>query len=126
MLSSVNWKKFPDTIIVNDLWNSFDDKLSIICKENIPVCKSTPKSYNMPWMDKETLSIVQEKPKLWMKYIHCRNLQNKQNYDQAKRVASAKVSKAQIKYEKSIAEKNQKRPKPSGNMSNQKPRLKKT
>ena len=46
-----------------------------------------------------------------MHYIHCRNQQNKQNYDQAKRIANAKVREAEIKYEKSVAEKTKTDPK---------------
>ena len=31
----------------------FVDKLSIACKDNVPVYKSKPKHYDTPWMDKE-------------------------------------------------------------------------
>jgi hypothetical protein len=53
------------------IWDRFVDKLSIACKDNVPVYKSNPKYYYTPWMDKDTLVTVQNKRKKWKKYI-CR------------------------------------------------------
>jgi hypothetical protein len=50
------------------IWDRFVDKLSIACKDNVPVYKSKPKYYYTPWMDKDTLVTVQNKRKKWKKY----------------------------------------------------------
>ena len=59
MLVNVDWELLLTTGSIDDLWDRFTDKISIACKENIPVCKSKPKHYDTPWMDKDTLSAEQ-------------------------------------------------------------------
>jgi Holliday junction resolvase RusA-like endonuclease len=54
-------------------------------------------------MDKDTLSAVQNKRKMWKKYKYCRSPHNKERYDHAKTVSSMKVREAQARYEKSVA-----------------------
>ena len=71
-------------------------------------CKSKPKDYDTPWMDKDTLSAVQNKRKMWKKYKYCRSPHNK---DHAKTVSSMKVREAQARYEKSVALKAKEDPK---------------
>jgi hypothetical protein len=56
VLAYVDWELLLATGSIDDLWDRFTDKISIACKENIPVCKSKPKHYDTPWMDKGTLS----------------------------------------------------------------------
>ena len=85
--------------------NRFVDKLSIACKDNVPVYKSKPKHYDNPWMDKETLLTVQNKRKKWKKYIYGKSPQNKELYDEAKEDSSKKVRQAQMRYEKDICQK---------------------
>jgi hypothetical protein len=91
VLANVDWEWLLATGSIDDLWDRFTDKISIACKENIPVCKSKPKHYDTPWMDKDTLSAVQNKRKMWKKYKYCRSPHNKERYDHAKTVSSMKV-----------------------------------
>ena len=88
---------------VEEAWDRFADKLSIVIKENVPVRKSSTRNFNTPWMDQDTLKAVKTKRKLWKRYKYCRNPQNKDLYDEAKQIASEKVRLAKRKYEKSIA-----------------------
>jgi hypothetical protein len=68
VLVNVDWELLLATGSIDDLWDRFTDKISIACKENIPVCKSKLKHYYTSWMDKDTLSAVQNKQKRWKKY----------------------------------------------------------
>ena len=43
VLANVDWELLLVTGSIDDLWDRFTDKISIACKENIPVCKSKPK-----------------------------------------------------------------------------------
>jgi hypothetical protein len=79
-------------------WDRFVDKLSIACKDNVPVYKSKPKHYDTPWMDKVPLVTVQNKRKKWKKYIYCKSPQNKELYDEAKEDSSKNVRQAQMRY----------------------------
>jgi hypothetical protein len=63
------WDTLLKTGSIDNVWDRFVDKLSIACKDNVPVYKSKPKHYDTPWMDKETLVTVQNKRKKWKKYI---------------------------------------------------------
>lgn len=110
-LTQIEWENILATGGINDLWDRFVDSLSNSCRKNIPVYKSKPKCYDTPWMNKETLTAVQNKRKMWKKYKYCRNPQNKANYDQAKYISSQKVREAQIQYEESIAKKTKEDPK---------------
>ena len=99
MLANVDWELLLATGSIDDLWDRFTDKISIAySKENIPVCKSKPKHYDTPWMNKDTLSAVQNKRKMWKKYKYCRSPYNKERYDHAKTVSSMKVREAQAPY----------------------------
>ena len=111
VLANVDWELLLSTGSIDDLWDRFTDKISIACKENIPVCKSKPKHYYTPWMDKDTLSAVQNKRKMWKMYKYCRSPHNKERYDHAKTVSSMKVREAQARYEKSVALKAKEDPK---------------
>ena len=111
MLAYVDWELLLATGSIDDLWDRFTDKISIACKENIPVCKSKPRHYDTPWMDKDTLSAVQNKQKRWKKYKYCRSPHNKERYDHAKTVSSIQVREAQARYEKSVALKAKEDPK---------------
>jgi hypothetical protein len=48
VLAYVDWELLLATGSIDDLWHRFTDKISIACKENIPVCKSKPKHYDTP------------------------------------------------------------------------------
>jgi hypothetical protein len=112
VLANVDWELLLATGSIDDLWDRFTDKISIAySKENIPVCKSKPKHYDTPWMNKDTLSAVQNKRKMWKKYKYCRSPYNKERYDHAKTVSSMKVREAQAPYEKSVALKAKEDPK---------------
>ena len=50
---------------VEEAWDRFADKLSIVTKENVPVRKSSTRNFNTPWMDQDTLNAVKTKRKLW-------------------------------------------------------------
>jgi hypothetical protein len=108
VLVNVDWELLLATGSIDDLWDKFTDKISIACKENKPECKFKPKDYDTPWMDKGTLSAVQNKRKMWKKYKYCRSPHNK---DHAKTVSSMKVREAQARYEKSVALKAKEDPK---------------
>jgi hypothetical protein len=69
ILKKVDWDTLLKTGSIDNVWDRFVDKLSIACKDNVPVYKSKPKHYDTPWMDKETLVTVQSKRKKWKKYI---------------------------------------------------------
>jgi hypothetical protein len=62
-------------------------------------------------MDKDILSAVQNKRKMWKKYKYCRSPHNKERYDHAKTVSSMKMREAQAHYEKSVALKAKEDPK---------------
>jgi hypothetical protein len=62
-------------------------------------------------MDKDILSAVQNKRKMWKKYKYCRSPHNKERYDHAKTVSSMKMREAQARYEKSVALKAKEDPK---------------
>jgi hypothetical protein len=105
ILKKVDWDTLLRTGSIDNVWDRFVDKLSIACKDNVPVYKSKPKHYDTPWMDKETLVTVQNKRKKWKKYIYCKSPQNKELYDEAKEDSSKKVRQAQMRYEKEICQK---------------------
>jgi hypothetical protein len=99
ILKKVDWDTLLRTGSFNNVWDRFVDKLSIACKDNVPVYKSKPKHYDTHWMDKETLVTVQNKRKKWKKYIYCKSPQNNELYDEAKEDSSKKVRQAQMRYE---------------------------
>ena len=104
-LRKVDWDTLLRTGSIDNVWDRFVNKLSIACKDNVPVYKSKPRHYDTPWMDKETIVTVQNKRKKWKKYIYCKSPQNKELYDEAKEDSRKKVRKAQMRYEKEICQK---------------------
>lgn len=105
LISTVDWERALSARNIEEDWNRFADQLSIACKDNIPVGKSRPKTYNTPWMTDETLQAIKQKRKKWNKYKHCRSQHNKDHYEKARNEASYKVHQAQMNYEKEICRK---------------------
>ena len=123
-LSNVDWNQLLTHEDVNKNWSSFADKLSILTRNHIPVCNSAPRKCDTPWTVKDTLQAVKRKRSIWKKFKYSLNPVAKGHYEKAKIEAYYKIRKAKLNYEKSIAKKMKTDSKISGNLYNQKPKLK--
>ena len=102
-LASVNWEKELAQSDIEDTWGRFTDIINKEILINIPVRKSSLKTFNTPWMNNETLTSVIKKRRAWNKYAHCRNPTNWEKYKDARRDANSDVRKAKFEYERGIA-----------------------
>ena len=75
----------------------FADKVFKIIKDNIPVCNFSLGKQYTPWMKADVLKTVKKKRTLWKKCIYCKNTENKERYENAKRLSSKKVREAKLK-----------------------------
>ena len=102
-LASVNWEKELAQSDIEDTWGRFTDIINKEILINIPVRKSSLKTFNTPWMNNEILTSVIKKRRAWNKYAHCRNPTNWEKYKDARRDANSDVRKAKFEYERGIA-----------------------
>lgn len=63
-LRDIDWDLELVTGDIENLWNSFADRLSNTYKEFIPVSNSKPKRFDTPWVNEETLAAILLKRRL--------------------------------------------------------------
>ena len=86
ILEKINWNEtISSDTSMNGAWENFTNITYNQFQENIPVCEVLRQKYNTPWMNKESLTAIMQKPKSWNKYIHYKTVINKNHYKEAKK-----------------------------------------
>ncbi|MES9884664.1 MAG: reverse transcriptase family protein, partial [Sedimenticola sp.] len=104
-LRRVEWEEVTgEDSSTNEAWGGLADIIETEINENIPVCKTSDRKYDTPWITKTAVDAVRNKRRKWIKYINQKSEENKEIYNSARNRASIEIRKAKVCYEKQLAE----------------------
>ena len=102
-LSKLNWEEELEHKDVNETWDFIKAEINKAIEVSTPTCLTSGKK-NKRFIDKETLETVRQKHRLYRKWKRTDNPDDKKAYTRANTKARKECRKANINYEKQVAQ----------------------
>ena len=105
ILSGKDWNTLLSGSNINDNWATFKNLLSNLADRFIPKVKIKQSQTSVPWWSKALSKAVDQKHRLYNKYLHSMSPHDFQIYAKQRNVVKSKIRSAQRNYEEQLINK---------------------
>ena len=110
LFKDCNWTEALDTNDINTAWLNFKSIYNSTVSQCVPLMKPNKKK-RPAWMDRNLLSLIRQKQRLWKTYKATPSVANLSKFKSAEKALKKKIRKAKLKFEESLAKNAKENPK---------------
>ena len=108
-LADIQWRHHLSNLTGTEVWNKFDSLVQSSLDEFIPVTTLKHKSKRPLWMNKHCKHACNRKSRLFRVYLKHKSKENFDRYKEAERICAKTVRNAKKRFEKKLANNNDKK-----------------
>lgn len=110
-LMDIDWKTRLENENIQSAWNIFQENISYVIDEFVPVTCNSIKSNNQPWINKEVLKHIKEKKQTFNKYIKRPTLERWNLYTEKRNLSTAITDSTRSNFETKVCRNSKDNPK---------------